>query len=81
MNLLQVPSFDSVKLLNAEKIELKTIAFYAEKEPVALVGTTFKKHLLPLLLLLQLRVRQLLRRKNLRLGPIVHTLNAPFGTV
>ena len=44
MNLHQVPNIDSVKLLNVKKIELKTLAFYAKKEFVLLVRTTFKQN-------------------------------------
>jgi len=37
VHLNQVPSIDSVKLLNGDKIKLKTLAFYGEKK--AVVGT------------------------------------------
>jgi hypothetical protein len=36
VHLNQVPSIDSVKLLNGNKIKLKTLAFYGKK---AVVGT------------------------------------------
>lgn len=42
VHLNQVPSIDSVKLLNGDKIKLKTLAFYKKKKQL-LVLIKFKK--------------------------------------